>query len=98
MTDYRLLSPTAVLLGLHEPTSLLDKEYETMGVGGKGAMTDWIRLNVGGAMLETSRATLTSHPTSSLARMFEPNSNLPPAIVSEDGGYHIDSCPKCFSY
>ena len=95
--DRRLLGLTAALLGLHELTSLLDKELETVGSGGKGAMTDWIRLNVGGTMFETSRATLTSHPTSSLARMFEPNSNLPPAIVSADGVYQIDSCPKCFS-
>merc|ERR1719369_2001902 len=85
------------MLGLHELTSLLDKEQETVGSGGKGAMTDWIRLNVGGTMFETSRATLTSHPTSSLARMFEPNSTLPPAIVTTDGVYLIDACPAGFS-
>ena len=88
---------TAAMLGLHELTSLLEKELERTSSGGKGAMTDWIRLNIVGKMFETSRATLTSHPTSSLARMFEPNSNLPPAIVSIDGVYQIDSCPKCFS-
>ena len=35
-------------------------------------------------IFETSRATLTSHPSSSLAKMFEPKSKLCPAIM--DGG------------
>ena len=62
----------------------------------KGAMTDWLRLNVGGTMFETSRTTLTSDPDSILSRMFEPNSNLPPATVTKGGEYLIDACPRGF--
>ena len=59
-------------------------------------MTDWLRLNVGGTMFETSRTTLTSDPDSILSRMFEPNSNLPPATVTKGGAYLIDACPRGF--
>jgi len=62
----------------------------------KEMMTDWIKLNVGGEMFETTRATLTSHPDSALARMFEPNSKFSPATM--DGGvYQVDACPRAFS-
>merc|ERR1719347_1039699 len=80
-------------LGLDELAKQLEKESR----GAKEAMTDWLKLNVGGTIFETSRATLTSHPTSSLARMFEPNSNLPPATITPDGVYLIDACPAGFS-
>ena len=60
------------------------------------SMTDWLRLNVGGTIYETSRSTLTSDAESTLARMFEPNSNLPPAPVTEEGCYQIDACPRSF--
>ena len=56
----------------------------------------WLKLNVGGAIFETSRSTLTSDCESILARMFEPNSNLPPATVTEEGCYQIDACPRGF--
>ena len=59
-------------------------------------MTDWLRLNVGGTIYETSRSTLTSDAESILARMFEPNSNVPPATVTEEGCYQIDACPRSF--
>ena len=59
-------------------------------------MTDWLRLNVGGTIFETSRTTLTSDPDSILSRMFEPNSNLPPATVTKGGAYLIDACPRGF--
>ena len=62
----------------------------------KKSMTDWLRLNVGGTMFETSRSTLTSDSDSILSRMFEPNSNLPPATVTKDGVYLIDACPRSF--
>ena len=51
--------------------------------------TEWLKLNVGGRIFETTRATLTSHPSSSLARMFEPNSALPPSLM-EDGVYQVN--------
>ena len=51
---------------------------------------------MGGTQFETTRSTLTSDPESSLSRMFEPNSNLPPASVT-DGVFKIDACPRSFS-
>ena len=73
------------------------KMEKEKGSGTKGAITDWIRLNVGGTIFETSRATLTSHPTSTLARMFDPDSGMPPATSTPDGVYLIDACPAGFS-
>ena len=49
------------------------------------AMTDWLKLNVGGEMFETSRSTLTSDSNSILSRMFETNRALlyfPPICLS----------------
>ena len=91
--DKRLVMMAAKHLGLDDMAKQLEKE----GSVTKGAMSDWLRLNVGGTIFETSRATLTSHPTSSLARMFEPNSNLPPATTTPEGVYLIDACPAGFS-
>jgi len=91
--DKKLVMMAAKQLGLDELGKQLEKEVR----GSKEAMTDWLRLNVGGTIFETSRATLTSHPTSSLARMFEPNSNLPPATTTSEGVYLIDACPAGFS-
>eukprot|EP00092_Neocalanus_flemingeri_P021228 GFUD01023002.1.p1 GENE.GFUD01023002.1~~GFUD01023002.1.p1 ORF type:complete len:277 (-),score=86.46 GFUD01023002.1:102-932(-) len=90
--DKKMVMMTAKHLGLDDMAKQLEKECS-----GKGAMTDWMKLNVGGTIFETSRATLTSHPTSSLARMFEPNSNLPPATITQDGVYQIDACPLSFA-
>ena len=53
-------------------------------------------MNVGGIKFETTRATLTSSPTSLLARMFDPDSDLPPATVTNDGYYFLDACPTAF--
>jgi len=91
--DKKLVMMAAKQLGLDDLSKQLEKEAR----GAKEAMTDWLKLNVGGTIFETSRATLTSHPTSSLARMFEPNSNLPPATITSDGVYLIDACPVGFS-
>ena len=91
--DKKLVMLAAKQLGLDDLSKQLEKEVR----GAKEAMTDWLKLNVGGTIFETSRATLTSHPTSSLARMFEPNSNLPPATITSDGVYLIDACPVGFS-
>ena len=60
-------------------------------------MNERIKLNVGGTKFETTRATLTSSPTSLLARMFDPDSDLPPAVLSDDGYYFLDACPRVFS-
>ena len=59
-------------------------------------MNTIVRLNVGGYHFETTRATLTSCPESLLAKMFDPDSDLPPAALTEDGAYFIDACPRAF--
>jgi len=92
-TSPLLVASVADQLGLHD----LAKTIRNSGDGGKKAsMTDWLKLNVGGTIFETSRATLTSHPSSSLAKMFAPNSSLTPATM-EDGVYLLDACPRAFS-
>ena len=73
-----------------------EKPKEKSKGDNSSSMKDWLRLNVGGTMYETSRSTLTSDAESILARMFEPNSNLPPATVTEEGCYQIDACPRSF--
>ena len=97
--DMRLVRATAEQLGLEDLLKELTKKEKEMAEerpGLKGSMTDWLRLNVGGTLFETSRSTLTSDPDSILSRMFEPNSNLPPASVI-DGVFRIDACPRSFS-
>ena len=58
-------------------------------------LNDVISLNVGGVSMATSRATLLSDPTSSLARMFQEDSEIPPAKL-KDGEFFLDLDPKCF--
>ena len=60
-------------------------------------MTDWIKLNVGGTMFETTRMTLISDQNSILAKMFDPDSDRPPASVNQDGVFLIDACPRAFT-
>ena len=60
------------------------------------SLNDWLKLNVGGKMFLTTRSTLTSCPDSTLSKMFDPDSGLPPAY-SEDGVYFLDTNPDCFS-
>ena len=88
-----LVSKAASSLGLQEMVALLHEDTVSIK---EGAMTDWIKLNVGGSLFETSRATLTSCPSSSLSRMFSPNSSLSPATV-DDGVFLMDVCPQAFS-
>lgn len=87
-----LVKATAEKLGLEE----LAKEISSKESAARNSLTDWLKLNVGGTVFETSRTTLTSDPDSFLSRMFEPNSNLPPASIS-DGVFRIDACPRSFS-
>ena len=60
-------------------------------------MSDWICLNVGGTIFETTRTTLTSVPGSLLAKMFDVDSSLPPASTSEDGTFRLDADPRAFA-
>ena len=59
-------------------------------------VTDWLKLNVGGTIFETTRSTLMSNPDSLLAKMFDPESAISPASMDEDGVYRIDSSPRAF--
>ena len=60
-------------------------------------ITDWVRLNVGGTMFETTRTTLTSDRDSILAKMFDPDSDRAAASVNQDGVFLIDACPRAFA-
>jgi len=105
-TDRRVLRGAAEHCGLKDLVKELISDNDNNNVKEKpkvnsrekalSPMTDWLRLNVGGTIYETSRSTLTSDAESTLARMFEPNSNLPPATVTEEGCYQIDACPRSF--
>ena len=94
--DKVLLRETALKLGLEKLVTLVSENMDTEMSQERNAMADWIRLNVGGTIFETSRSTLTSDSDSILSRMFEPNSNLPPATITKDGVYQIDACPRSF--
>jgi len=95
--DKKILIGTAKQLGLEKLVKELSEENndEEVSVEKVAAMTDWLKLNVGGTIFETSRSTLTSDSESILSRMFQPNSNLPPATIT-DGVYQIDACPRSF--
>lgn len=103
--DWILLVASAQQLGLDSLALQLRRKVREVRREERGvrepAMTDWLKLNVGGRMFETSRSTLTSDCNSSLARMFEPDSGLlhfPPVSIARDQGvYKIDSSPHTFS-
>ena len=79
---FSLVMATASSLGLVE----MGKKLEEFEKEDQTNNTEWLKLNVGGQIFETTRSTLTSHPTSSLAKMFQPNSALSPALM--EGGVH----------
>jgi len=74
----------------------MSKKYIDMDMsdGGGG---DWVRLEVGGRIIATSRTTLTSCPSSVLARMFRPGATMEPAALSPEGNYRIDCDPDIFA-
>jgi len=86
-----LVKATASSLGLIE----MGKKLEEFEKKDQTNNKEWLKLNVGGQIFETTRSTLTSHPTSSLAKMFQPNSPLSPALM-EGGVYQVDACPRAF--
>ena len=60
-------------------------------------MGDWIKLNVGGHVFNTTRTTLMSEPNSMLGRMFdEDNEKLLNPCQIQDGAFLIDRPPKYF--
>ena len=79
----QMIKAAASSLGLTQVERKLE-DFERKGTSKK----EWLKLNVGGQIFETTRATLTSHPTSSLAKMFQPNSALPPTLM-ENGVYQV---------
>ena len=79
-----LVKATASSLGLVE----MGKKLEEFEKKDQTNNKEWLKLNVGGQIFETTRSTLTSHPTSSLAKMFQPNSALSPAL-KEGGVYQV---------
>ena len=76
---FLLVKTTASSLGLIEMGKKLE-EFEKKDQTNK----EWLKLNVGGQIFETTRSTLTSHPTSSLAKQ-DVSTQLRP-VSSFDGG------------
>jgi hypothetical protein len=60
-------------------------------------MNDIIKLNVGGQLFATTRATLCAEAGSMLAAKFDPASNFAPANEL-DGGVFLDRSPKTFEH
>jgi hypothetical protein len=60
-------------------------------------MDDIIKLNVGGRLFATSRATLCAEAGSMLAAKFDPESNFAPP-KELDGGVFLDRSPKAFHH
>ena len=84
----KLLITIAEEFGLTElAKDIMEKDVPTLG--------DWIKLDVGGTIFQTSRTTLTQVPDSLLGRMFDPDSSLPPARI-QDGAFLIDASPGSF--
>ena len=81
---FPLIKATASSLGLTEMGTKLEEFEKKDQTNNK----EWLKLKVGGQIFETTRSTLTSHPTSSLAKMFQPNSALSPALM-EGGVYQV---------
>ena len=86
--DHKLLLKMSVNLGLDDLASEIEKIT-------KRSNGDWIKLDVGGKIFNSSLTTLTRVPDSLLGRMFDPDSSLPPAR-EQDGAFLIDSCPSSF--
>merc|ERR1712080_432861 len=59
-------------------------------------MNDIIEIDVGGKIFKSHRSTLLSAPGSLLAKMFDPESGLPPAKLQQNGSYFIEGDPKIF--
>ena len=70
----------------------------------KMSSTDWVRLNVGGRRMETSRGTLTRCPDSALAKRFavtDPEAMETVSMLNDNGDgiflvHNIDCDPSCF--
>jgi len=85
--EHKLLLKMSVNLGLDKLAIEINKMTKPLG--------DWIKLDVGGTIFNTSLTTLTRNPDSVLGRMFDPNSSLPPAKM-QNGAFLIDADPSSF--
>jgi hypothetical protein len=80
----------------HAPSSLIEERGDSGGVSsssGSGT-TEWLRLNVGGTTVVTSRATLCRDPDSMLAKMF--GSAWQPSRTDETGAALLDLDARYF--
>jgi hypothetical protein len=77
----------------HAPGSLVEEKTDS-GSSGGGGTTEWLRLNVGGTMVVTSRATLCRDPDSMLAKMFGPA--WQPSRTDETGAALLDLDARYF--
>ena len=91
--DPELMKAIAQDLGLEELVADISKKIEKPAAAPE--LGDWIKLNVGGKMFETTRSTLVSAGDSLLGKMFDPTSRFSPPKF-QDGAYLIDACPKSF--
>lgn len=58
--------------------------------------SDWVRLNVGGTLMLTTRSTLVAEPDSVLAKMFSPDSRFGQPAKDQSGAYLLDADPHYF--
>jgi hypothetical protein len=60
-------------------------------------MDDIVKVNVGGQLFVTTRATMCAEAGSMLAAKFDPESSFHPP-QEQDGGVFLDRSPKCFEH
>jgi hypothetical protein len=87
----------------HAPSSLIEERGDSGGTSSSsssgssssgGGTTEWLRLNVGGTTVVTSRATLCRDPDSMLAKMF--GSAWQPSRTDETGAALLDLDARYF--
>ncbi|XP_064383753.1 BTB/POZ domain-containing protein KCTD9-like isoform X2 [Halichondria panicea] len=79
---------------VREPTDFSLRRTTLLSTPEAPSRNDWVRLNVGGKIFATTRATLTSDSNSMLARMFESSGWL--SATDSTGAYLIDRSPDYF--
>jgi hypothetical protein len=93
-TSSVLLPSSSPSRGCEAPNFLLRKTTSALSPNGV-SRSDWVRLNVGGRVFATTRATITSDSNSMLARMFEPSEGWLSA-TDASGAFLIDRSPTYF--
>lgn len=85
--------PAVVAKKLSDPTNFELRRTSIFPPEDAASRRDWVRINLGGKVFATTRATLTSDPTSMLARMFESGWC---SATDASGAYLIDRSPEYF--